>query len=161
MAVEPTEGSLDDPAFGDDGKVVCDFLTDVNGEFPRVFQVFDKGFTVPLIGADGFEPGKFGLSHEPVEGLATCHGVVLVGGVDVDAPKIALGINQALAASPLDFLASMEAPLLSFVVGLDALGVDDQITRRKFAPFFCRDNFTNRWLICSHTPRCFMRLKWS
>ena len=83
------------------------------------------------------------------------NGIGLIGRVHLDVEQISQGIYDDMAFAPLDSLVSVDTPLLTPVLRLDALRVDEPVTGcGRFGRFFrCRAVISLK--ACSHTPRKF------
>jgi hypothetical protein len=112
---------------------------------------------IPLIATQRLDGGI--LPHCAFEHLTPGAGVGLVGGVHLDLEQIPQRIYDDMSLAPLDFLMPVDPPLLTPVLGLDALRVAEPVTGGGRFPRFCRCRAVISLKARSHTPRKFQLRK--
>jgi len=134
VAVQPGEGSFDDPATRQDFEALgavgsLDDLDRPLADWPQCVPEF-----VPRIAAIGeqvAQPGK--SADDPGEHQRRSVAVLDVGGVDHGVDQISLGIGEDVALASLDLLACVITPRPAGFRGFYALAIDDASAGRGLA----------------------------
>src|SRR5215208_1057343 len=130
VAAEPSEGPLDQPALGQDGKAAGAGLA-LDDLEPQTLLCCGTGSGLPLIaaiGEDQAEPGE--APAQPAADQRQPIAILDVGGVDDDHQQQAQGVDQNVALAAVDLLAGVIASGAAGFGGPHALAVDDASGRR-------------------------------
>ena len=130
VAAEPSEGPLDQPALGQDGKAAGAGLA-LDDLEPQTLLCCGTGSGLPLvaaIGEDQAEPGE--APAQPAADQRQPIAILDVGGVDDDHQQQAQGVDQNVALAAVDLLAGVIASGPAGFGGPHALAVDDASGRR-------------------------------
>ena len=134
ISVEPSQGSLDDPAAGDDFEALggVGSLDDLDGPLSDTAQrapEFVSG--IAAVGEQVTQPGETRDDSDEHERRSVA--VLDVGSVDHGVDQIALSIGEDVALAALDLLARIIAPRSAAFRGFDALAVDPRRRRAGLA----------------------------
>ena len=157
LAVKPGKGPLHHPAHRFNLEALALVRADMHRPLPLVLHIVNKGASISLVSAQSLHSRQLGQRY--VGEYTAFNGIRAVGRMHMHGPKVAFRVHCRLAAAALDLFAAMKTARFTFVAGLDALGVNQQVARRWMTPFFCRLLLLSSRHTSSHTPRRCMRWK--
>jgi hypothetical protein len=124
---EPGESALDDPALRQDREPIHAPLGDRQDQTPLLTHEPDRRAPIPCVAGKGLNV-RMPLRRPPQD-LASAHGVVPVGGMNLDLQQVAQGIHDAVPFAALHPLAAVDPAFVAGVLGLDAWRVDEGVAR--------------------------------
>jgi hypothetical protein len=127
-STEPSESALNHPTFRKDSPSVFDFGGNVQDESECLVDKFHGCPAITRIAGKRLDARVF-LRRTRHHGT-TRHGIAAIGCVDRHMQQVAEDIDYDMAFMPFDLLAAVDPAFFARVLGLDALRVDNPVTRR-------------------------------
>jgi hypothetical protein len=150
---QPSKRPFDHPTFGVHHKPLTQARHDMEDQVEVLMDKRHRRAPIPLIATKRLNSGI--LPRCAFEHLTPGDGVGLVSRMHLDMEQIPQCIYDDMPLAPLDFLMPVDPSLLTPILGLDTLRVDESVTGGgRFGRFFrCRAVISPK--ACSHTPRKF------